>query len=98
MRGDRSMSAPAHIASAMYPPLFRELRGLAGNYWWSWQPDGPELFRDVSPSRWDASGHNPRRLLDRTPLSRLTELDVDPRYRARARELLARFDAAMHAP
>jgi starch phosphorylase len=92
------MPASDPVASAIFPPLFRDLRALAANYWWSWQPDGPELFRDVSPSRWEASGHNPRRLLDDTPLSRLTELDTDPRYRARARELLGRFAGALEAP
>ena len=50
--------------SGLFPPLFRELRDLAGNYWWSWQQDGPEVFRDISPSRWDEAGHNPRQLLD----------------------------------
>lgn len=92
------MSSSDLAASSIVPPLFRELGALAGNYWWSWQPDGPEIFRDVSPSCWDASGHNPRRLLGSTPLARLTELDTDPRYRARARELLARFASAMTAP
>jgi starch phosphorylase len=86
------------LDSGIYPPLFRELRTLACNYWWSWQPDGPELFRDISPSRWEEAGHNPRRLLDTTPLARLTELDVDPRFRARARDLLARFAAELRAP
>ncbi len=89
--------APDRVDSGIYPPLFRELRALAANYWWSWQPDGPELFRDISPSRWEESGHNPRALLDTTPLSRLTELDVDPRFRARARDLLDRFVTHMAA-
>jgi len=83
----------ARVESTIFPPLFRELRTLAANYWWSWQPDGAELFRDISPSRWEESGHNPRGLLDATPLARLTELDVDPRFRARARDLLDRFAA-----
>jgi starch phosphorylase len=85
------------LESGIYPPLFRELRSLAGNYWWSWQPDGSELFRDISPSRWEETGHNPHGLLDTTPLSRLTELDVDPSFRTRARDLLARFSTSMNA-
>ena len=84
--------------SAVFPPLFEELRALAGNYWWSWQLDGPALFRDIDPPRWKASGHNPRRLLAGVPLSRLTELDTDPHFRARARDLLSHFADAMRAP
>jgi len=83
--------------SALVPPLFRELRALAGNYWWSWQRDGTEVFRDISPTRWEATGHNPRRLIDETPPVRLTELDTDPQYRARAQSLLTRFADAMRA-
>ena len=97
-QGPLGFPMPDRAASALFPPLFRELRALAGNFWWSWQSDGPEVFRDISPSRWEASNHNPRRLLDETPLTRLTELDTDPRYRARARDLLTRFAAAMTAP
>src|SRR5437868_14551235 len=91
---DRS---PSRAESGIFPPLFHELRDLAGNYWWSWQQDGPELFRDISPSRWEEAGHNPRQLLETTPLARLTELDVDPLFRGRARDLLSRFAAEMGA-
>mgnify|MGYP006137125729 CR=1 FL=1 len=31
-----------------------------------WQLDGPEVFRDVSRSLWEACDHNPRKLLDET--------------------------------
>jgi starch phosphorylase len=92
------MTESDRTQSTIVPPLFRDLAGLASNYWWSWQPDGPEIFRDISSTRWDASGHNPRRLLADVPPARLTELDTDPQYRARARELLRRFDEAMRAP
>ncbi len=77
------------------PPLFRDLRTLAGNYWWSWQVDGPEIFRDISPTRWETSGHNPYHMLAATQSARLTELDTDPHYRARAKSLLGRFADAM---
>src|SRR5262245_7285882 len=83
----------APVESGIYPPLFRELRVLAANYWWSWQPDGMELFRDIDPAAWEESGHNPCRLLDSTPPDRLTELDVDPSFRSRARDLLDRFES-----
>jgi starch phosphorylase len=84
--------------SEIIPPLFRDLRELTRNYWWSWQLDGPEVFRDISRSLWEACGHNPRKLLDETLATRLTELDIDPHYRARAQDLLARFRAAMPPP
>ncbi len=84
--------------SEIVPPLFRDLRELADNYWWSWQLDGPEVFRDISRSLWETCGHNPKKLLDETLATRRTELDIDPHYRARAQDLIGRFRAAMQAP
>src|SRR5436190_24164368 len=84
--------------SEIVPPLFHELRELAGNYWWSWQLDGPEVFRDVSRSLWETCGHNPRKLFEETTANRLTELDIDPQYRDRAQDLLDRFRRAMQPP
>ncbi|MEO6029275.1 MAG: alpha-glucan family phosphorylase, partial [Candidatus Binatia bacterium] len=84
--------------SDIIPPLFRELRDLAGNYWWSWQLDGPEVFRDISRSLWETCGHNPKKLLDETLATRLTELDIDPHYRTRALDLLDRYRGAMVPP
>ncbi len=84
--------------SEIVPPLFRDLRELANNYWWSWQLDGPEVFRDISRSLWETCGHNPKKLLDETLATRLTELDIDPHYRTRALDLLERFRAAMVPP
>ncbi|MFW6051003.1 MAG: alpha-glucan family phosphorylase [Myxococcota bacterium] len=39
------------------------MSALANNLWWSWQPDLPVLFRELSPERWHALGHNPVALL-----------------------------------
>ncbi|MFW6197939.1 MAG: alpha-glucan family phosphorylase [Myxococcota bacterium] len=39
------------------------LGALANNLWWSWQSDLPVLFRELSPDRWHALGHNPVALL-----------------------------------
>ncbi|MCC6764701.1 MAG: alpha-glucan family phosphorylase [Deltaproteobacteria bacterium] len=84
--------------SEIVPPLFRELRELADNYWWSWQLDGPEVFRDISRSLWETCGHNPKKLLDETIATRRTELDIDPHYRTRAQDLVTRFRAATQPP
>jgi starch phosphorylase len=41
----------------------KPLAAVAYNYRWSWMPDGAALFRDISPHRWELSGHNPVRFL-----------------------------------
>ncbi|MCB9542777.1 MAG: alpha-glucan family phosphorylase [bacterium] len=41
------------------------LRAMAGDLWWCWQPDGPELWRRLDPTLWRATGHNPVAMLAR---------------------------------
>lgn len=40
-----------------------KLRALATNYWWSWQPEVTQIFREINPVRWSELGHNPILLL-----------------------------------
>lgn len=39
--------------------IHEKLTELAGNLWWSWQPDVTDIFRELSPIRWSELGHNP---------------------------------------
>ncbi len=32
------------------PATLQPLEPLSWNYWWSWAPDGAELFRDLDPN------------------------------------------------
>ena len=43
--------------------IHEKLSELAGNLWWSWQPDVTEIFRDIDPVRWPELAHNPIPLL-----------------------------------
>lgn len=77
------------------PPALAPLARLAFNYWWSWQPEGEALFRDVDPERWVACGANPVRLLAETSeLERALTSDLP----ARARAALATLEAELAAP
>jgi starch phosphorylase len=44
---------------------------LAGNLWWSWQPEVINLFRDLDPIRWRQLDHNPIALLSEFTPERL---------------------------
>src|SRR5215469_3507745 len=77
-------------------PVPSSLVRLAYNFWWSWQPDGPELFRDVDPDRWEMCNHNPVRLLVESP--RLREAITNPRILARAAALDEALRADLSAP
>jgi starch phosphorylase len=63
------------------------LARLAYNYRWSWLPEGPDVFRDVDPTRWRACGGNPVRLLQETSAEALLRAAADASLVARAEEL-----------
>ncbi|HET6653875.1 MAG TPA: alpha-glucan family phosphorylase [Nocardioides sp.] len=65
------------------PPALAALGELAGNLRWSWHPETQDVFASVDPSAWDASGHDPVRLLGTVKQARLEELTRDEGFLAR---------------
>jgi starch phosphorylase len=50
------------------PPELAPLARISLDYRWSWDPDGPELFRALDPHGWELHARNPvRQLADLTP-------------------------------
>ena len=43
--------------------VIEDLRNLAYNLWWSWNPAARQIFRDLSPYVWETSNHNPVEVL-----------------------------------
>ena len=62
------------------PPELNALETLAMNLRWSWDDQTRDLFRWVDPEQWDASIHDPVRLLGLVPRSRLDGLASDPGF------------------
>lgn len=60
-----------------------ELRELARNLWWTWQPNVIAVFRDLDPALWREVNHNPVAFLERMPPgkieARAVELASEPR-------------------
>lgn len=75
------------------PPSLQPLQTLSWNYWWSWAPDGNEVFRDLDPGLWQQCEHNPRVLLNQVSDLRLAQVAADPAFADRIQRLSARFDA-----
>jgi glycogen phosphorylase len=61
----------------------QQLRELAMNLWWSWNPDIIKLFRDLEPEVFRASKHNALRVVKDLSEERLAELSRDAVLRAR---------------
>src|SRR6266511_6468674 len=70
------------------PAALEPLRVLARNLRWSWHPPAQELFAAMVREGWEASGHNPLRMLNEADPARLERAAADP-------ELLARLGVAL---
>ena len=79
------------------PAPLAPLERLAWNYWWSWAPDGAEIFRDLEPEIWEECEYNPRQLLAKASEYRLAEAATDPIYLERVRRIEEKFQSYMSA-
>ena len=89
--------ASADLAARLPSPL-EPLARLAYNYAWSWWPGGDDVFRMIDAARWEASNHNPIRLLDETSASTLERAAADPTLLRRLAELLGALDDELSRP
>ena len=67
------------------PEALQKLDEIAHNLWWTWNPEGRELFRSLDKDLWSKVGKNPIELLNRISYKRLKEMSKDE-------ELIARMD------
>ncbi len=62
------------------PETLKPLEELSWNYFWSWNPDGADLFRELDPTLWEKCEQNPRLLLKNIGELRLWQKSLDARY------------------
>src|SRR6059058_1049297 len=77
------------------PPPLQPLQPLSWNFWWSWAPDGNEVFRDLDPGLWQQCEQNPRILLAQVSDLRLAQVAADPAFADRVERLSAKFAACL---
>ena len=86
---------PSAVPVRELPATLQPLEELSWNYWWSWAPDGLEVFRDLDRALWRQCEQNPRLLLNQVTDLRLSQMAADPDYAARVQKLHERFNAYM---
>lgn len=96
--GDDDLAREAEELAAKLPGGLGPLARLAFNYWWSWAPDGPQLFGDLDPYRWSMRQENPVRLLLEAPADLLSRAAENAELMGRAERLYGALRAELAAP
>ena len=79
------------------PPSLERLRDLAYNLRWSWNHDTIGLFRRLDSDLWEASGHNPVRMLGTIDQKRLEDAASNESFVAHLERVLEDFDGYMQS-
>lgn len=77
---DRTSTAPRRGRAASATVAREVLVRIAHDLRWTWHDGAQALFQDLDPDAWEASGHNPERLLDRLPDARLAAVLARPGF------------------
>ncbi|HMC40082.1 MAG TPA: alpha-glucan family phosphorylase, partial [Acidimicrobiales bacterium] len=93
MRALRSFTVRARLPEPLAP-----LQELAFNLRWSWDNRTRDLFRWVDPQIWEASFHDPVRLLSLVGRQRLDQLAADPGFMGFLDEMHAELRRYLQGP
>jgi starch phosphorylase len=78
------------------PPRIAKLGDLAYNLWWSWHPEGRELFIMLGGrAAWSRNGHNPVKMMHELDDGVLKLASLDPRFLRYYDAVMARFEGDM---
>jgi glycogen phosphorylase len=88
---------PVHTFSVIpkLPASIERLRELAYNLRWSWNHDTIALFRRLDSDLWEASGHNPVKMLGILDQKHLEEAVADESFMAHFERVISDFDDYM---
>src|SRR3954451_8015503 len=96
--GRRGLERAAEALATRLPEALGVFARLAYNYRWSWDPDGPDVFRALDPDRWERVAENPVKLLQEANAQRLSDAADDQSLIARANALEERIRADLARP
>jgi starch phosphorylase len=80
------------------PEPLTALERIAANFYWSWQPEGVELFRGIAPTIWDQFEQHPQKVLQEVGELRLWQKATDQDYLDKLARFAEKFDRYMAEP
>ncbi len=79
------------------PDTIADLNQISRNFFWSWNPDGEVLFRELEPALWKSCEQNPRLFLQQVSGLRLREMAENDGYASRVAAFAAKMQAYLSA-
>lgn len=79
------------------PLPLQDLEKISENFFWSWNPDGVELFRELDPDLWQQWEQNPRALLQKVSELRLWQKASDADYLAKVSKFASKLRTYLEA-
>src|SRR5688572_8470689 len=80
------------------PDAFTALDALSRNFFWSWHPEGVEIFRELDPALWIKVEQNPRLMLRDVSDLRLWQCATDEDYVRKVNEFSERSQQYLSEP
>lgn len=74
------------------PEYLLSLENISWNFYWSWQAEGAELFREIDPSLWEKCEQNPRAFFKQIKLLRLWQKATEVDYVAKLTKFNEKFE------
>ena len=85
------------MSNSNHRPIPERLQILARNLWWTWNPQGQEIFRELSPLIWERSNHSAVDVLHDVSHTELTARLHDSDFQKKVQSVLDDFDFYMEA-
>lgn len=80
------------------PDSLKALEIIAGNMFWSWNPEAIDLFKRIDSNLWTACGHNPAKLLASVSQQRLEELTENKGFLRQLQQTAEKLKAYLERP
>src|SRR3954452_4758956 len=96
--GRRDLERAAEALATRLPESLGVLAQVAYNYRWAWDPDGPDVFRDIDADRWERVSENPVKLLQEANAENLRKAATDAAFLERVHALKERIAADLARP
>jgi starch phosphorylase len=80
------------------PENLHPLKDIAHNIWWSWDTDAVDLFRRLDRELWEATGHNPVKMLGKLSQHRLDTVSRDDGFLAHLDRVCRKLDNYLKSP